>query len=257
MATSSPDACRVTWVGHAATRLDLGQVRVLADPLLTTRVAHLHRRHPVPGRTLHHVDLVVISHAHADHLHRGSLRRLAESSPGIPVVVPTNARRFVEGLGLGQVHEVSPGDRLTVAGVELTVTRAVHPGGRTKLVDPAMPAVGYVVEGAGRRCYFAGDTDLFDEMAALGPLDLACVPISGWWRSVSKGHLDPETAADAVRLIDPAAVLPIHWGTYAPGVSRRWPAWLSEPGRRFAAALARQRLSDRLVPLEPGGASDW
>jgi L-ascorbate metabolism protein UlaG (beta-lactamase superfamily) len=120
-----------------------------------------------------------------------------------------------------------------------------------------MPTVGYVVERGGHRCYFAGDTDLFEGMTDLGQPDLACVPIFGWWKRLGPGHLHPESAADAVRLIDPRLVLPIHWGTYAPGVTRRWPGWLAEPGSRFAAALAEQGLDDRLLRLEPGGSADW
>jgi len=230
---------------------------VLADPLLTTQVAHLHRRHPVPPAVVREVDLVLVSHAHSDHLHRRSLRRVAALSPGIPVVVPTSAGRYVEGLGLGAVHEVSPGDRLDLAGVTVIVTEAVHHGGRGRKDDPTMPALGFVVEREGRRAYFAGDTDVFEAMADLGSPDLACVPIFGWWRRLGPGHLDPESAAEAVRLIDPSRVLPIHWGTFAPGATQGWPSWLAEPGMRFARALEAQGLADRLLRLEPGGSAPW
>ena len=64
--------------------------------------------------------------------------------------------------------------------------------------------------------YFAGDTDLFDDLAAIGPLDLALVPVAGWGAKVGPGHLDPERAAEAVRLLKPKIAVPIHWGTFAP-----------------------------------------
>ncbi len=156
----------VTWIGHAATLVEIDGVRVLADPLLTRRIGHLRRRGPLPDADVRRTDVVVISHAHADHLHRRSLKRVAEASPRVPVVVPRGAERYVAGLGLGPVLSVSPGDRLEVAGVVLEVTEAAHTGGRGRRDKGSSETVGYVVERSDRRCYLAGDTDLFDGMSA-------------------------------------------------------------------------------------------
>lgn len=247
----------VTWAGHATVALRIGGVRVLADPLLTERVVHLRRRTPSPDPALAAADLVLVSHAHHDHLDRRSLRRVAAASPHAEIVTPFGTARLLRDLGWRAVHEVTPGEVLDVAGVRLRVTEARHRGGRGRREDPGMRAVGYVVERAGRRVYLAGDTDLFDAMADLGRPDLAAVPIAGWWRSLGPGHLDAERAAEAVARIDPGRVLPIHWGTLAPGVSRRRPAWLDQPVADFAAALARRGLQDRLLRLEPGRPAAW
>jgi L-ascorbate metabolism protein UlaG (beta-lactamase superfamily) len=74
-------------------------------------------------------------------------------------------------------------------------------------------AVGYVVD-AGARVWFAGDTDLFPELADLAGVDVALVPISGWGPPIGRGHLDPERAAEALATIRPRFAVPIHWGTY-------------------------------------------
>ncbi len=76
----------VTWVGHATAVVESGGVRVMTDPLLRRRVAHLRRRVP-PARpdVGGGVDVVLISHAHMDHLHTPSLRAIA---PDVPVVAP-------------------------------------------------------------------------------------------------------------------------------------------------------------------------
>jgi L-ascorbate metabolism protein UlaG (beta-lactamase superfamily) len=248
---------QVTWIGHASTLVEVDGVRVLADPMLTRRLGHLRRRGPLPDSSARACDLVVISHAHADHLHRRSLRRVAAASPGVPVVVPRGTAAYVLGLGLGVVIEVSPGDDVEIAGVRLRVTDADHHGGRGRRDRGSTETVGYVVERAGRRCYFAGDTDLFDGMADLGPIDLACIPIFGWWKKLGPGHLDPERAAEAVARVAPAKVLPIHWGTLAPEDLGLVTAWLAEPGARFAAALAARGLDDRLLRLEPGQTAVW
>ena len=248
----------VTWLGHAGLLVEVDGARVLLDPLLTRRQRHLRRHGPLPDPDVRRADLVVISHAHADHLHRPSLRRVARSSPGVPVVVPRGAAPYVAGLGLGRVVEVVPGDALEVAGLALTVTDAVHHGGRTKRDRGSTETVGYVLERAGRRLYFAGDTDLFDAMADLDGIDLAAIPISGWWKRLGPGHLDEARAAEAVARVDPTRVLPIHWGTYSPEDLRlRIPRWAVANGRRFAEELARRGLEDRLVRLEPGQTARW
>ena len=82
--------------------------------------------------------------------------------------------------------------------------------------------------------YFAGDTALFDEMGTWAPIDVALLPIWGWGLTLGDGHLDPQTAAGAAELIDPAVVVPVHWGTYSP-IGVRRPAWLDVPAERFRA----------------------
>ena len=102
--------------------------------------------------------------------------------------------------------------------------------------------VGYVVNGAGRRFYFPGDTDLFDEMADLGDIDVALLPIWGWGSTLGVGHLDPTRAATATGLIRPSIVVPIHWGTYAPEDGRRQlPTWFEQPPEQFEQALTDAR----------------
>ena len=112
--------------------------------------------------------------------------------------------------------------------------------------------------GPASRLYFAGDTDLFDAMADLDRIDLAAIPISGWWRRLGPGHLDEARAAEAVARVDPRLVLPIHWGTYSPEDLRPGiPRWAVENGRRFAEELTRRGLEDRLVRLRPGQTARW
>ena len=91
------------------------------------------------------------------------------------------------------------------------------------------PPVGYVVRVAGRAVYFAGDTDLFDGMRELGPLDVALLPIWGWGQTLGERHLNPESAAIATKWLDPTTVVPIHWGTYSPLASRPWATRLDRP----------------------------
>ena len=241
----------LTWVGHATTLVDVGGYRVITDPLMTKRVAHLRRRRPLPSADLHEVDLILLSHVHLDHLHLPSLKRLR---PTVEVLTPRGSGSLLRKAGFDRVHEVSVGDRVDTGPVTVEVVAAAHKHGRGPHSRVTARPVGYVVNGAGRRIYFPGDTDLFDAMADLGDIDLAFLPIWGWGSSLGVGHLDPTRAATATGLIRPDIVVPIHWGTYAPEDARRnLPTWFDTPPEQFETALADAGLSQHLQLLDPGG----
>lgn len=242
----------ITWVGHATVMIEVGGVRIVTDPLLTSSVAHLRRRLPVPEPN--RADVVAISHLHLDHLHRRSIARVA--GPATELLVPAGAAPLLHRLAVGGLRELNVGDTVAVGDGAATTVEAVpadHSGRRGPHSRRAGPALGYVVRSESGTVYFAGDTGLFDGMAAIGPVDVALLPIWGWGPSLGEHHLDPASAASATALLDATRVIPIHWGTYSP---RRlgWgpPAWLDRPLADFRSALAAAGLVDRLVALQPG-----
>jgi L-ascorbate metabolism protein UlaG (beta-lactamase superfamily) len=241
---------RLTWVGHATVLMDFPEARVLTDPTLRKRVAHLRRRTPLPPESTVDVDLVLISHAHMDHLHMPSLGKVDRE---VPVVVPRGAGDLVRRKGFTTVVEVTPGDCLSLAGVDLTVVPAAHIHGRGPHSNVTAEPLGYIAAASDHRVYFAGDTDLFEQMADLGPIDVAFLPIWGWGPTIGEGHLDPERAVEATRLIEPRMVIPMHWGTYTPENARPGrPAWIDEAVMRFTKLLTDTEDEARLRVLEPG-----
>jgi L-ascorbate metabolism protein UlaG (beta-lactamase superfamily) len=246
MKPSSED--RVTWLGHATILIELEGARLLTDPVMRQRVAHLRRQVPLPnppGR----LDAILLSHRHHDHL---DLPSLAGLDPSAPVVVPPGAARSLRSTGR-TVIELAPGERCTAGGTTILAVPAVHDGRRVP-VGAATDAVGYVV-GNGRRVYFAGDTEPFAAMRELGPVDVALLPVWGWGPSLGPGHMDPEEAAGACALLQPVVAIPIHWGTYLRvGMARRHRDVMHEAPRRFAAHVAALAPDTRVAVLEPGGA---
>jgi len=241
----------VRWIGHASLLIDVAGHRIVTDPLLTRRVAHLRRRRALPTPDVADADTVLLSHAHLDHLHLPSLHRLR---PNARFVSPAGTGRLLRSAGFGDVTEVRVGDQVALDGnVTVDVVHAAHKHGRGPHSRVTAPPVGYVVGGGGHRVYFPGDTDLFDDMAGLGDIDVAFLPIWGWGSTLGTGHLDPTRAATATALIRPGMVVPIHWGTYAPEDGRRHlPRWFDAPPERFEAALDEVGQSHRLHLLAPG-----
>jgi L-ascorbate metabolism protein UlaG (beta-lactamase superfamily) len=236
---------RVSYLGHATTLVEVDGVRLLTDPVLRRRVAHLVRSGPPPEAV--EPDAVLISHGHLDHLDRPSLRRLSRNAA---LVVPRGLARQVRALGFREVHEVGVGDEVAIGPVAVRATHAEH-GGRSTPGRP-IDSVGYALLGSSR-IFFAGDTDLFDGMESLVPdLDLALLPIWGWGPAIGPGHLDPARAAEAVVRLRPRIAVPIHWGTLRPFYRGPRARFLREPAEAFAAAARDRAPGTKVSVLAPG-----
>ncbi|WP_432056361.1 MBL fold metallo-hydrolase [Streptomyces sp. bgisy022] len=233
-------AVEVTWWGHATCTVEDSDTRVLTDPLFARRLAHLRRRRgalPPPGAR--RADVALVSHLHADHLHVPSLALLEE---GTLLLVPHGALRAVPGLRRLthlRVREVGPGDVLEVGDLAVRAVPARHDGRRLPVGRRRCPALGYVVEGEART-YFAGDTGLFETMAEkVGPVDVALLPVGGWGPYLGEGHLDAGRAAEALTLLEAAAAVPVHYGTYWPiGMDAVRPHEFHAPGDEFVRLAA-------------------
>jgi L-ascorbate metabolism protein UlaG (beta-lactamase superfamily) len=241
-------ALAVTWAGHSTVLIELDGVRILTDPLLGKRVGPLARyAPPVDAAVSERLDGVLLSHLHADHAHLRSLRRIGGSPQ---LIAPYGARRWLERHRVAVARELRPGERTQLGAVRVSATRASH-GDRRHPLGPRAVPVGFMLEGS-LRCYFAGDTDLFADMASLGAPDLALLPIWGWGSGVGGGHLDPERAAIATGTIAPRVVVPIHWGTLSLASHPRGPEDPGEPARRFQALVAERAPSVEVRTLAVG-----
>ena len=247
--TTDRGAVRITWLGHSTLLVELDGVRLLTDPVLRGRIAHLRRvAAPVDPAAVAGLDAVLVSHLHYDHLDLPSLRRLDRT---VRVVVPKRGGGLLRRRGWTDVVEVEVGDEVQVGTVAVRATPAEHVGRRGPLGTSA-PAVGYLLDGSSR-LYFAGDTDLFEGMTQLAHrLDVALLPIAGWGWRVPAGHLNPLRAVSALALLRPRVAVPIHWGTYRTIGMRRHAGLVRAPAEEFLR-LARELAPDVDVRLLPVG----
>jgi L-ascorbate metabolism protein UlaG (beta-lactamase superfamily) len=245
----SESTLRITYFGHATILIEIDEMCVLTDPVLRRRVVHLRRlvEEPAP-KAIDRLDGILISHLHFDHFDPGTLKRFDRR---VTMMVPQGgAVRFLERSGFRNVRAAAPGTILNLGTVKVRAVHAQHSGSRG---TPGMsgPALGYLLEGS-HIVYFAGDTDIFPEMAELGGLDVALLPVAGWGPRLPEGdHMNPRRAAEALRMLKPRVAIPIHWGTYTPLWVRGGYSANQAAGREFqrhAAAMAPEVIVQVLAP---------
>lgn len=250
----------LTYVGHATTLIEMDGLRILTDPVLRRRVLHLYNHGLLPRRgrrTEHAADLVLISHAHWDHLDKPSLRLFDRA---IPLIAPRGVAPIIRSLGFAQVIEMTVGEQVQVGGVTIRATYADHGGGRYPF-RRGPECLGYIVQGSST-VFFPGDTDIFAGMAELGAalpggLDVALLPVWGWGPTLGPGHMDPRRAAEAAQLLQPRLAIPIHWGTLFPlGFRRFAPHLLVEPPRQFRSYVQEIAPGVAVQILHPGYSMD-
>jgi len=244
----------LTYLGHATVLLEVEGYRLITDPVLRNGATFLRR---LPGAaaagSVTDVDVAVVSHLHHDHLDLPSLRSLR---PGATVVVPLGAARWLRAKRVDhEVVELAPGEQFRLGPLTVTATRAVH-SGRREPFGPTALALGYLIEVGPALVYFAGDTDLFPGMGQLTPpglLDVALLPVWGWGPNLGAGHLNPDRAAEAARLLGATYSVPIHWGTLAPiGMHRLRMSRMVDPPHEFAAAVAAGGIDTKVLVAQPG-----
>ena len=182
---------RLTYIGHATTLIRLEGTSVLTDPMLRPGLGPLRRQGPPPPPAL---PKLAGRHPHL---------APAPGPPGHPIAAAQSPQRrrslsraALRGWWRGRVPTRSwssgGGETVSVGEVDVTAVPAEH-GGRRGRWGKEIEPLGYVIRNETRSVYFAGDTDLFDEMSEVGPVDVALLPVWGWGPSVGEGHLDPET----------------------------------------------------------------
>jgi L-ascorbate metabolism protein UlaG (beta-lactamase superfamily) len=215
----------LTWLGHSCFLITVGGRRVLTDPFLSDVASPYMwlgpRRHTPPAlraEELPPVDLVLLSHAHYDHLDRPALAAL----PGrerATLLAGLGMRRYVEDLGFARVVELDWHEVREIDGVKVTGIPAIHFSRRTAFDRNKALWCGFLVEADGTRVYFAGDTAydkaVFTEIGRRHPPpDLALVPIGAYApRPLMQAvHCAPEEAVAIGRDLEAGTLCAMHWG---------------------------------------------
>ena len=206
----------LTWIGHASFLIQTPKHNILVDPNWANWLIVI-RRLKRAGLAIHdlpNIDLVLITHAHFDHLNRRTLRAVAEKQP---IVVPSGVSNLVHDLGFEHVNEMNWWDEWSYEGLKITFTPAKHWGARV-LHDQHRGYGGFVVEFEGRQVYHCGDSAYFDGFKEIGAKlapEISLMPIGAYDPPSGRDvHMGPEEAVKAFLELKSKIFVPMHFGTY-------------------------------------------
>lgn len=223
------DGLRVTWLGHSTVLIEIDGFRVLTDPVFSERASPFswlgpRRLTPLPvdPARLPHIDAVLISHNHHDHLDVGSLRQLARQPGGAPAVyVPLGDDDWLREDGIPQVQALDWWQQITLGPARITFVPAQHWSRHiTRRGRDRSLWGGHVLQVGAVSVYHAGDTGYGPDFKAigdrLGPFTLALLPIGAYqprWLT-RRQHIDPAEAVQAHRDLRARQSLGVHWGSF-------------------------------------------
>src|SRR5512140_867630 len=239
----------ITWIGHASFLIQFTDLNVLIDPnfanwlFLLKRIKHCGMR----IKDLPPIDLVLLTHAHFDHFHKPSLRRLPH--PKI-AVMPWGVGDLAWDLGFERVIELERWETCSHNDWKVTLTPSKHWGART-LRDYHRGYGGFVLEHQGRRIYHAGDSAYFDGFKEIGARlapEIALLPIGAYHpESFRHVHMGPDEAIRAFKDLRARWLVPMHFGTFRLSFEE-----MDEPPRWLRALARKEGLTQRLRVLEEG-----
>jgi N-acyl-phosphatidylethanolamine-hydrolysing phospholipase D len=266
-----------TWIGHITVLVQIGGLNILTDPVFSERCSPVQwagpKRQTPPGLAmgqLPHIDVVLLSHNHYDHLDEASVRALAQQTGGQPLfITPLVHRKWLQRWGAHHHVELDWWDTHVLPATErhqrteITLTPAQHWSARS--ATDAMRSLwgGFAVCNAQAHLFFAGDTayspdfkDIRQHFARAhapehgGGFDLALLPIGAYeprW-FMKDQHANPEEAVQIFQDLGCKRAMAVHWGCF-----QLTDEALDEPPRELAKALAAAGLpAERFEVLAVG-----
>ena len=222
-----------SWLGHSTVLLNMFGTRVLTDPVFTGQVGINvlgmfvigPKRVSAPALSLGElpaIDVVLISHAHMDHM---DLRTIEQLDRNLTLILPAGTADLVEGMGFADVRELDWGEATECAGMRIEAIEVNHIGwrypwepDRSRGFDYGRSYNAYLLSKGGRHVVFAGDTAYCEFFRPLGErlprVDLAIMPIGGYepWE---QNHATPEQTVEMCNQMKARYILPVHWLTFA------------------------------------------
>jgi L-ascorbate metabolism protein UlaG (beta-lactamase superfamily) len=247
----------VTFIGHASFFIQIGGQNVLIDPNFA-RWLFVLKRLRRPGlrvRDLPPIDVVLVTHAHFDHLHRPSLRAIVQQTirrrgNAPTVVVPDQVFDLVSDLGFENVVELKWWNNYRHRALTITHVPSRHWGARV-ISDSHRGYGGFVLRDSRHSVYHAGDTAYFGGFREIGQRlspQLALLPIGAYnppsFRNV---HANPADATQAFLDLSARWMVPMHYGTFKLSHEP-----MDEPLQLLEEEAKAAGVEDRVVVLEEG-----
>ncbi len=238
------------WIGHATVLLRIDGMTILTDPVLSNRIGvglglitGGPRRLIAPAlsvRQLPRLDLILISHAHFDHLDRPTLTRLNKN---VPVITAHKTHDLIRDLGFRNVTELQWGEQVDLGPLTVTSHEVAHWGART-FYDMYRGFNAYLIESPKHKVLYGGDTAYHEGFKDLPRTDLAILGIGAYDPYIA-AHATPEQAWAMADHAQAERILPMHHSTFNLSFEPT-----AEPLERLMTAAGR--CVDRLVATQMG-----
>lgn len=243
-----PNELEVVWIGHASFLVRTPHHNILIDPNWALWMGPI-KRTRYPGLELGHlpdIDAILISHAHMDHLHRPTLKRIAN---GQTVFVPKGVSGLLKGMNFGPIYELDLWEHFQFDETEIIFTPAFHWGARM-IHDTHRGFGGFLMRTAHSSLFHCGDSAYFEGFTEIGSrydIKTAILPIGAYDApSGREVHMNPEEAIQAFHDLQAEQMIPMHHETFPLGIGKA-----CEPRRRLLAEAEVRAMTDRIIaPLE-------
>lgn len=245
----TPGRVAVTWIGHASFLIQFSELNVLVDPNFANWLFLLKRvkRAGLRIRDLPPIDLVLLTHAHFDHFHKPTLRRLPAPKIGI---MPWGVGELARDLGFTRIIELQKWESFTHGDWTVTLTPCKHWGART-IRDEHRGYGGFVLEHQGRVIYHAGDSAYSEEFKEIGRRlrpEIALLPIGAYYPdSFRHVHMGPDEALKVFHDLGSKWFVPMHYGSFKLSFEP-----LDEPPRLLKELAHQLKVTQHLRILEEG-----
>lgn len=255
------------WIGHSTFLIELEGLSILTDPVWDTYCSPipfkaLKRRHdpPISLSDLPHIDCVLISHNHYDHLDSKTVLHLNSFHPEIRWIVPLGLSRWFLSRGIRRVDEIDWWKSSRVGPATITAVPAQHCSGRSLFDQNRTFWNGYVFEMKEKRFYFSGDTGYnhfdFKRIGEKWPhMDLGLIPIGTYvpQKFMQPVHCSPMEAVEIHMDVKSRFSLGMHWKTF-----RLSDEPMDRPPYDLYLAMSAKKLPyDTFLPIDPGVYVNW
>ncbi len=221
------------WVGHSTILLQMEDKVILFDPVFEDVIAAVVLRKVEAGLDIDDIprlDLILVSHAHMDHMSLSSLKSLDKKFPDAKLFIPRGAEEYLPGYEMEMIRLETGnsearnyvGETHEIGGVKVTAVFAVHQGGRYGMdsytwIVPG--CTGYIVEYKGITVYFGGDTtydkEAYKSLGGKFNIDLACIPVGPCGECNTDGSYYHLASLGGLKVFDDLRaeyMIPIHYG---------------------------------------------
>lgn len=215
----------VTWLGHSSVLVQMNGKNILIDPVFCDHSSPVgfagpkrFSELPIEPENLPHLDAVLISHDHYDHLDYKTLREINDKVDRY--IVPLGVESYLIGWGIEseKITNMAWYEETALDDIRIAATPSKHYTGRNPLKRNASWWCGFYLADDSHKLYYSGDggyCDNFKEIKEkLGEPDLALMECGQYGKGWPWIHMFPEQTVQAVNDLGARWFIPVHWGAY-------------------------------------------